>query len=118
MNTPNPLFIASFAQPLVARLTDEAALVKAQIVLPAPGPDIDIRLVAQSPMEAINIITSGGTAACFLVQWPDGSLAYAHLPVGGAVLDGMRTALLRAYAHGRDRLEQIHLEMGAPQGQA
>jgi hypothetical protein len=52
------------------------------------------------------------------VQWPDGALAYAYLPVGGQVLDGLRTALLEAYARGRDRLEQIHLEMGAPQGQA
>lgn len=118
MNTPDPLFITIFAQPLAARLTDEAALAKAQIVVPAPGPDIDIRLVEQSPMETVNIITSGGSAARFLVQWPDGSLAYAYLPVGGQVLDGMRTALIRAYAHGRDRLEQIHLEMGAPVGRA
>lgn len=118
MNSPTPLFVTAFAQALTERLTDEAALAKAQIVIAAPGPDIDIRLVEQSSMETINMITSGGSAARFLVQWPDGTLAYAYLPVGGQVLDGVRAALLRAYANGRDRLEQIHLEMGAPQGQA
>ena len=118
MNTPSPLFFTAFAQPLTKRLTDEAALAKAQIVIGVPGPSTDIRLVEQSSMETINIITNGGSAARFLVQWPDGTLAYAYLPVGGQVLDGVRVALLRAYAHGRDRLEQIHLEMGAPQGQA
>jgi hypothetical protein len=118
VNTPSPLFIAAFARPLIVRLTDEAALVKAQIVLPSPGPDMDIRLVEHAPMEVVNIINSGGCAARFLVEWPDGSLARAYLPVGGQVLEGMRSALLDAYGRGRQRLEQIHLEMAAHQGQA
>lgn len=118
MNTPNPLFVTAFAQPLKERLTGESALAKAQIVVGAPGPDIDVRLVEQSSTETINIITSGGSAARLLVQWPDGTLAYAYLPAGGQVLEGIRSALLKAYAHGRDRLEQIHLEMSLTQGQA
>lgn len=118
MTTPNPLFVTAFAQPLTNRLSDEAALAKAEIVIALPCQDIDVRLVEQSSMEAINIITSGGSAARLLVQWPDGTLAYAFLPAGGQVLNGIRAALLRAYAHGRDRLEQIHLELGRPQGQA
>ncbi len=118
MSNPNPLFVAAFVQPLTERLTNEAAVAKAEIVVAAPGSEADLRLVEQSSMHAINIITRGGSAAQFLVQWPDGSLAYAYLPVGGQVLDGLRTALLEAYARGRERLEQIHLEMGAPQGQA
>lgn len=116
MNNPTPLFVTTFAQTLAARLTDETALAKAQIVIAVPGESTDIRLVEQSAMLAINMITKGGSAARLLVQWPDGTLAYAYLPVGGQVLDGLRTALIDAYARGRDRLEQIHLEMDAPQG--
>lgn len=118
MSNLNPLFVVSFAQSLTERLTDGAVVAKAEIVIASPGPSVDSRLVEQSSMHAINIITRGGSAARFLVQWPDGALAYAYLPVGGQVLDGLRTALLEAYARGRDRLEQIHLEMDVPQGWA
>ena len=118
MNAPAPLFVTVFAQPLTKRLSDEAALSKAEIVIASPRLDVDVRLVEQSSTETINIITSGGSAARLLVQWPDGALAYAYLPAGGQVLEGIRSALLKAYARGRDRLEQIHLEMGLTQGQA
>jgi hypothetical protein len=116
--TPKPLFEVVFAQPLAARLSDGAVISRGQIVMATPGEDIDIRLVEHAPMEVVNIINSGGCAARFLVEWPDGCLARAYLPVGGQVLEGMRAALLDAYGRGRQRLEQIHLEMAAHQGQA
>lgn len=118
MNTPTPLFVTAFAQPLASRLTPEAALAKAEIVIAALGQDIDTRLVCQAPIDGFKLITGGGVAARFLVQWPDGALAYAYLPAGGQVLEGMREALISAYSRGRDRLEQIYLELDAPQGLA
>jgi hypothetical protein len=115
MNT-TPAF--GFSKSLAPRLTAGAAISQAQLVMTTHETDVDARLVEHSPMEVVNIINRGGCAAFFLVEWPDGSMARAYLPVGGQVLEGMRSALLDAYGRGRQRLEQIHLEMAAHQGQA
>lgn len=72
MNTPAPLFVVAFAKPLAARLSNEAAIAKAEIVILDSGSSDDVRLLDQSMKESLFGINSGGSAARFLVQWPDG----------------------------------------------
>ena len=117
MKRPTPLFTSTLTQALGPRLAEGAIVTQAHIVELTDDDLKDPRLADDPTATALNVIIRGSSAHLVL-EWPDGVLARAFLPVGDQLLMGMRASMLEAYARGRATLEAIHLQHLTPTGSA
>lgn len=116
MPAPKPLFVTSLAQPLEPRLSEGAVIAQACVVASNACDPGDPRLAIPDD-HSLRFIAHGAVTH-IAVAWPDGVLSWAYIPGGNQVLHGMRSALLDAYARGRNIIEQIHLQHGGHAGNA
>lgn len=102
--------------PLSPRLGDFAVIHDGRLVDAALVAPEEPRLGGNSSLflQAVTL----GSRTSMLVEWPDGSLAYALLPCGVLAQEALCTALREAYARGRHCLEALHLQAGETAGTA
>lgn len=116
MPAPIPLFVTSLAHPLESRLPEGAVIAQACVVAQSDCDASDPRLAIPDD-HALRFIAHGAVTH-IAVAWPDGVLSWAYIPGGDQILHGIRSALLDAYARGRNLLEQIHLQHSDHAGNA